>query len=280
MKTIVLCPNVKRDANLECTAQVKAMLEQAGYRILVSPIYGRSTTLPETPLEQAVQEASLIVTLGGDGTILRIAPLVMHSEVPIVGVNLGHKGFLASLDMDTVGQLLDVAEGRCDIVPRMMLDVQIYREGRLVFTDTAINDAVISGVVQNVTLTTFGDENRIFTFSGDGIIVATPTGATAYSLSAGGPLVEPGAEDIILTPICAHDLAARSFVLEPERRVTVIPEELGEKRCVLSADGRGTVDLRDGDRVIVTKSKYKTLLVHIGSKSFYETAFEKLGERP
>lgn len=280
MKTIVLCPNVKRDANLECTARVKEMLEEAGYRILVSPIYGHSTTLSETPLEQAMQEAALIVTLGGDGTILRIAPLVMHSEVPIVGVNLGHKGFLASLDMDTVGQLLDVAEGRCDIVPRMMLDVKIYREGRLVFTDTAINDAVISGVVQNVTLTTFGDENRIFTFSGDGIIVSTPTGATAYSLSAGGPLVEPGAEDIILTPICAHDLAARSFVLEPERRVTVIPEELGEKRCVLSADGRGTVDLRDGDRVVVTKSKYKTLLVHIGSKSFYETAFEKLGERP
>ncbi len=280
MKTIVLCPNVKRDANLECTARVKEMLEEAGYRILVSPIYGHSTTLLETPLEQALQEASLIVTLGGDGTILRIAPLVMHSEVPIVGVNLGHKGFLASLDMDTVGQLLDVAEGHCDIVPRMMLDVKIYREGRLVFTDTAINDAVISGVVQNVTLTTFGDENRIFTFSGDGIIVSTPTGATAYSLSAGGPLVEPGAEDIILTPICAHDLAARSFVLEPERRVTVIPEELGEKRCVLSADGRGTVDLRDGDRVVVTKSKYKTLLVHIGSKSFYETAFEKLGERP
>ena len=83
----------------------------------------------------------------------------------------------------------------------------------------------------------------------------------------------------MLTPICAHDLAARSFVLAPERRVTVVPEELEDKRCVLSVDGRGTVDLRDGDRIVVTKSEYRTLLVHTGAKSFYDTAFEKLGER-
>jgi len=279
MKTIVLCPNMTRDANLECTLRVKDMLETAGYRILVSPVYGHSTAVVETPLEEALKEASLLVTLGGDGTILRIAPLVMHAEVPIVGVNLGHKGFLATLDLETIEKLPEIAEGNCEIVPRMMIDVKLYRGGRLIFTDTAINDAVISGIVQNVTLTTYGDDHRIFTFSGDGIIVSSPTGATAYSLSAGGPLVEPGAEDIILTPICAHDLAARSFVLQPDRRVTVVPVELGEKRCVLSVDGRGTVDLRDGDRVVVTKSKNKTLLVHHGSKSFYETAFEKLGER-
>lgn len=279
MKTIVLCPNVKRDTELEYSRRLKEMLETAGYRVLVSPVYGHAEQMEETPLAQALEGASLVVTLGGDGTILRAAPLVMHANVPLVGVNLGHKGFLAGLGRDDMDQILRIAEGECTIVPRMMLDVELYRGGRLVFADTAINDAVVSGIVQNVTLTAYGADDRIFTFSGDGIIVSSPTGATGYSLSAGGPLVEPGAEAILLTPICAHDLAARSFVLAPERRVTVVPEELEDKRCVLSVDGRGTVDLRDGDRIVVTKSEYRTLLVHTGAKSFYDTAFEKLGER-
>lgn len=282
MKTVVLCPNVNRDTDLEFTQQMKQLLEKAGCRVLVSPIYGRSRNpaLAETPLQEAVKEAELLVTLGGDGTILRLAPLVMQENIPILGVNLGHKGFLASLDRSNAAELLlDAVNGSCEIVPRMMLDVKLMRAGRKIFSDTALNDAVISGIVQNVRLSAFGDDRQIFTFSGDGIIVSSPTGATAYSLAAGGPLVEPGAENILLTPICAHDLAARSFVLEPMRRVTVTPAELYGKRCVLSVDGRGTVDLRDGDQVVVTKSKFRTLLVQVGSKSFYETAYEKLGDR-
>lgn len=279
MKTIVLCPNVKRDIDLEYSSALKQLLEGEGYRVLVSPLYGHSDRLEETPLPKALEGASLVVTLGGDGTILRAAPLVMHAGVPIVGVNLGHKGFLACLGREDMHEIARIAEGECVVIERMMLDVELYRGGRLVFSDSAINDAVVSGVVQNVTLTAYGDDDRIFTFSGDGVIVSSPTGATGYSLSAGGPLVEPGVEALILTPICAHDLAARSFVLASQRRVTVVPEELGERRCILSVDGRGTVDLRDGDRVVVTKSRYTTRLVQTKAKSFYDTAFEKLGER-
>ncbi len=281
MKTVVLCPNANRDTNMETTLQLTKRLEEEGCRVLVSPIYGRSRSklVKETPLAEAIEDASLLVTLGGDGTILRLAPLVMHKDVPILGVNLGHKGFLASLERSDADKVLDAVRGECEIIPRMMLDVKVIRAGREVFSDTGLNDAVISGIVQNVKLTTCGDGQRIFTFSGDGIIVSSPTGATAYSLAAGGPLVEPGAENIILTPICAHDLAARSFVLEPMRRVTVEPAELYGKRCIVSVDGRGTIDLRDGDIVEVTKSRYRTHLVRVGTKSFYETAFEKLGDR-
>lgn len=281
MKTVVLCPNANRDTNMEMTLQLTELLEQEGCRVLVSPIYGRSRNpaVKETPLMEAVEGADLLVTLGGDGTILRLAPLVMHKDVPILGINLGHKGFLASLERSDADKVLDAIRGNCEIIPRMMLDVKVIRAGREIFSDTGLNDAVISGIVQNVKLSTYGDGQRIFTFSGDGIIVSSPTGATAYSLAAGGPLVEPGAENIILTPICAHDLAARSFVLEPMRRVTVEPAELYGKRCIVSVDGRGTVDLRDGDLVEVTKSQYRTALVRVGTKSFYETAFEKLGDR-
>lgn len=280
MKRVVLCPNVQRDAGLACTRKVKSMLEQAGCEAVVSPVYGAASGIPTMALDKALAGADLLVTLGGDGTILHLAPLVMAHSVPLVGVNLGHKGFLTELDEDSIERLLDAAEGSYEIVPRMMLDVEIVRNGRKIFSDTALNEALISGIVQNVRLTALGDGERILAFSGDGIIVSSPTGSTAYSMSAGGPLVEPGAENIILTPICAHMLAARSFVLTPERVVTVCPQDLEpDKRCILSVDGRGMTDLQNGDRVVVKESEHKLYLAHLGTKSFYETAFEKLGER-
>jgi len=280
MSRIVLCPNVNRDVGLSCTREVRKLLTERGHEVIVSPIYGEAPGFDTAPLERALEGASLLVSLGGDGTILHLAPRIMMYNVPLVGVNLGHKGFLTELDRTTADRLADAAEGRFETVPRLMLDVEIIRGGRRIFSDTAINEALISGIVQNVRLTALGDGERILTFSGDGIIVCSPTGSTAYSMSAGGPLVEPSAENIILTPICAHMLAARSFVLTSERVVTVCPQDVGpDKRCILSVDGRGMTDLQNGDRVVVKKSNYKLLMAHIGLKSFYETAFEKLGER-
>ncbi len=280
MKRIVLCPNVARDEGLAFTRRVRDMLLDAGCEVVVSPVYGEAEDLEGKELSDALPGADLLVTLGGDGTILHLAPLVKGYDVPMVGVNLGHKGFLTELDRSSAEEkLLDAAAGRYEIVPRMMLDVQLQRDGEVLFADTAINEALISGIVQNVRLTALGDGERILTFSGDGVIVCSPTGSTAYSMSAGGPLVEPESENLILTPICAHMLAARSFVLAPERVVTVCPQELEDKRCILSCDGRGMVDLRDGDEVIVRRSNHKLYFADLGTKSFYETAFEKLGER-
>lgn len=279
MKRIVLCPNMARDDGLSITRRVRSMLTEAGCEVIVSPVYGEVMEFPTMELSEALRNADLLVSLGGDGTILHLAPLVKESSVPLVGVNLGHKGFLTELDGGSVDKLLDAAAGRYTIVPRMMLDVKLVRNGEVIFADTAINEALISGIVQNVRLTALGDGERILTFSGDGVIVSSPTGSTAYSMSAGGPLVEPQAENLILTPICAHMLAARSFVLSPERVVTICPRELEDKRCILSCDGRGMIDLTDGDEVVVRRSDYKLYFADLGTKSFYETAFEKLGER-
>ena len=282
MEHIVLCPNVERDLELGCTRRVKTMLEAEGHKVAVSPIYGSGmgSGLEAMPLEKALVGAKLLVSLGGDGTILHLAPLIMSSNVPLVGVNLGHKGFLTELNETSLDLLRRAAAGDYEIVPRMMLDVTIRRNGRSIFSDTGLNEAVIAGIVQNVRLTASSDGERVLACSGDGLIVASPTGSTAYSMSAGGPLVEPGAEAILLTPICAHMLAARSFVLAPERVVTVTPSELGpDKKCVLSVDGRGTIELQNNDEVIVKQSAHKLRIAHLGTKSFYETAFEKLGER-
>ena len=280
MKKIVLYPNMSRDPDLSFTLGIRRMLEQAGHGVVISTLYGRPEHVETVELEDALDGADLLVCLGGDGTILHIAPLMKEHKVPLVGLNLGHKGFLTELDKDSAELLLDAADGRFEVVPRMMLDVEILRNGKRIFSDTAINEALISGIVQNVRLTALGDGERILTFSGDGVIVCSPTGSTAYSMSAGGPLVEPATENIILTPICAHMLAARSFVLAPERVVTVCPLDLeAGKRCILSVDGRGMTDLMNGDQVVVRRSEFKLYFADLGTKSFYETAFEKLGER-
>ena len=279
MSAVVLCPNVQRDGDLSYTARIGAMLEADGHVVRVCPVCGEAEQ-DAGALERALDGADLLVTLGGDGTILRIAPQIMRHDVPLVGLNLGHVGFLTELDRDSAGLLRQAAAGAFTPVPRMMLDVEIRRNGQRVFFDTALNDAVISGLVQNIHLTALGDEKKILSFSGDGVIVSSPTGSTAYSMAAGGPLVEPGAEAIVLTPICAHMLAARSFVLSSERTITVLPEDVSEgRRCVLTADGRGLIDLADGDEVVVKKSRYRLLMADLGTKSFYETAFEKLGGR-
>jgi len=282
-KHVALCPNPYRDLELKTTLAAAELLSKAGIPWVISPVYklGEDGALgvPTVPLAQAADGARLIVSFGGDGTILQTARAAMRSSVPLLGVNLGTKGFMAELEPGELEGVLRAARG--DYVPsrRMMLDVELIRGGRVVLSDSALNDVVISGVARAVGLAALGDGQIITEYSGDGMIAATPTGSTAYSMSAGGPLVEPTAEAIILTPVCPHILAARSFVLAPERQVTLRPENLKGRRAVLSVDGLEPVDLMEGDEIRIRKSRYVTILAHVSHKSFYDIAFEKLSQR-
>jgi len=282
---VVLCPNPFRDTGLKLTLEAKELLEKAGIKAFISPIVNvaKDAQLPigvtVTPAEEAVRGARLMVCFGGDGTILRTAREALHEQVPILGVNLGSKGFMAELEPGEIGKLVDAALGNYTPDRRMMLEVRLIREGQVVFTDHALNDVVVRSIVHAIELEARGDGQIISAFMGDGIIVATPTGSTAYSMSAGGPLVEPSARNIIMTPICAHVLAAKSFVLAPEREVTVRTGDITGKGTVLSVDGFSTIKLQNGDELIIKKSRFETVLAHVGKKSFYEKAYEKLGER-
>ena len=281
---VVLCPNPYRDIDLETTRRAKALLEAAGETVLVSPIFsqGRDIRLPDwaspVPIEAALVGAKLLVCFGGDGTILHTARAATREKTPLIGVNLGSKGFMAELEPDNLDGLIAAARGMYALEKRMMLDVELIRDGRAVMRDTVLNDVAINGVANTLRLQALGDGRIITEFSGDGIICATPTGSTAYSMSAGGPLVEPTAENLILTPICAHALMARSFVLAPERRVELRIGELRGKRAVLSVDGNA-MELCHGDMVRAARSVYVTCLARVSGKSFYDIAYEKLGER-
>lgn len=282
---VLLCPNPHRDHYLETTRCAKALLEGEGHSVRIAPLLsaGKEDTLPKDlilePIESALPGAKLLVTLGGDGTMLQAARAALGSGVPMLGVNLGHKGFLTELESGEIDRLKEAAAGKLILQKRMMLEVQLIRDGETILAGHSLNDAVINGIVNTVRMAAFGDGIKITEFSGDGIIAASPTGATAYSMAAGGPLVEPDAENILITPICAHRLAARSFVLAPGRQVSIRPVELGEKKAILSLDGADQTMLRDGDEIRICRSRYVTNMALLSGKSFYDTAYEKLSDR-
>ncbi|MBE6996558.1 MAG: NAD(+)/NADH kinase [Ruminococcaceae bacterium] len=282
MKRVILCPNPSKDRRLETCRQAREMLERAGFEVCISPelVDGWPDDMPDDlPLHEmadVIDGASLVVSLGGDGTIMHTVRRIAPHEVPVIGVNLGSMGFMAELDRSELEMLLPAARGEFFPSPRMMLELAVERDGEIIYRDFALNDAFIHGVLQTIHMTARGDGTKILEFSGDGIVVASPTGSTAYSLSAGGPIVEPTAENLILAPICAHALIARSFVLAPDRVVTVT---LSDLRCkaFLSVDG-GSFEMRGGDTLIVRKARHKTVIAHVGEKAFYDVVFEKLGE--
>lgn len=283
-KRVVLCPNPYKDEGLRVTEQARSLLENAGFEVKVSPEYlDGDLLLPAEgadfcALEDVIDGAELVVSLGGDGTIMHTARRMIGHLVPIIGVNLGTIGFLAELERGDIARLITAAGGSYTPSPRMMLEVELERGGEIIFSDYALNDVALHGITQTIHMLARGDGRRMLEFSGDGLVVATPTGSTAYSMSAGGPLVEPTAENLILTPICAHALAARSFVLAPDRVVTVDIRCIRDRSAIISVDG-GRFDVRDGDVLHVKKSRHQTLLAHVGSKAFYDIVFEKLGER-
>lgn len=277
MKKIVLAPNPYRDRGLALTYEAKAMLEREGCTVVVSPAF---VTLPEDsplePLSRAVRGAELIITIGGDGTMLHVARKVIELGVPMLGVNAGTKGFLAEVEPDELPLLCRAAAGEYVRSRRMLLDVTLRHSNDETATDYALNDAVVKGDVNCVDLTVSSDGKRIADFSGDGVIIATPTGSTAYSMSAGGPIVEPEAENLIVTPICAHSMSARSFVLAPERVVDITPRHRDNRRVFLSVDGSPAIELAPGDEVRVQRSRSTLVLADVGGRSFYNTALGKL----
>lgn len=280
---IVLAANLYRDSHFQKTQAVYDILMKAGHAVVVSPVFVSECDhvlppeIPAKPLQEAANGAVLVVVLGGDGTILHVADAVRGMELPIIGINLGGKGFLAGLEEPEIPLVADVAAGKYRISRRMMLDVELLRDGDVIFSQCVLNDVVVhGGNVDCIGIIARGDGIPIAHFNGDGIIVATPTGSTAYSMSAGGPLVEPDNENILLTPICAHNLTGKSFVLSPNRVVTIEPERIHDRPAILVADGGDGIPLVRGDRVRVRKSACTTLLADPGVRSFYEIAFDKL----
>ena len=285
---IVLSPNPYRDRGLRAAQAAQRILESAGASTAICLPFevdqGSRLELPAAvtlgQLAQELTDADVLVCFGGDGTILHAAHEANARGIPVLGINLGSIGFMAELEHGELSLLSRLASGKFGLERRMMLDVSVRREGHNVFFEHALNDAVVTkgAVARVLDLEVTGDRVVISTFSGDGLVVATPTGSTAYSMAAGGPIVEPTAENIIIAPICAHSLHAKPFVLGAGRAVGVRLAPGGKKTAYLSVDGGRAFRIQPGDWVECRRSRQATQLVKLTGRSFYERINQKLGK--
>ena len=283
---VVLSPNPYRDKGLKAAQAAERVLRSSGVETVMCLPFALGGGGVEVPrhirFKDAAEElktADMLICFGGDGTILHAAKDANVHHVPVLGVNLGSVGFMAELEQGELSMLSRLAAGKYTVEARMMLDVTVRREGKVIYSDLALNDAAVTkgAVARVVDLEVYGDRVLISSFSADGVVVSTPTGSTAYAMSAGGPIVEPTAENIIVTPICPHALSARSFVLSRGRTVSVKLGKMARKTAYLSVDGGKALRLNSSDTVELRVSQSKTRLVRVTGRSFYEILNHKLG---
>ena len=218
-----------------------------------------------------------MICFGGDGTILHMAKAATRRGIPILGVNIGTMGFMAELESTELDKLALLAKGEYSLDSRMMLDVTVHRDRDIIFHDICLNDCVITkgAVARIVHLSVECDGVQAMACGGDGIIVSTPTGSTAYNLSAGGPIVEPEARNIIVTPICAHDISSKSIVTSDKRTIRVQMIQNARRNAFLSADGGKSVRMNMGDVAVIRKSDLETKLLRLKDKSFFDVVNSK-----
>lgn len=254
MKSLALVVHPAKERSLAAAEELRALGASHGIEVVEA---------------QSGVRSDLIVALGGDGTTLRAAILAHELDVPLIGVNLGTLGFLSSIDttrLETVFERLTA--GQFEIEERMLLSATAFQGEQMITEVAALNEVVIErGTLSRIISIRVGvGEEAVATYSADGFIVSTPTGSTAYSLSAGGPVVEPGVEGLILTSVSAHSPLWRSIVVAPGRIVTL---ETPNDRIAVSADGRPVTDLKPGGKVIVARSPRPLKLVTMEGPNFY-----------
>lgn len=283
MKNIVLTPNPYRDKNFQTVRNAMKVLRDSGIdaKLCLPFDVDRSFELPRdlrfSRLDRELPNADLVICFGGDGTILHMAKTATRRGIPILGVNIGTMGFMAELESTELDMLSRLATGDYTLDSRMMLDVTVQRDRDIIFHDICLNDAVITkgAVARIVHLAVKCDGVQVLSCGGDGIIISTPTGSTGYSLSAGGPIMEPEADNIIITPICAHDVGSRCIVTSGKRVITTQLIQNARRNAFLSVDGGKALRLNMGDVTIVKKSHLTTRLVRLKDRSFFDVVNSK-----
>lgn len=283
MKKIVLACNPYRDKNFATTTKAQKILKSVGIesKLCLAFDIERSFELPAGMqfynLSEEIKSAQMLLCFGGDGTILHAAKAAAESGIPVLGVNIGTMGFMAELESNELDLLRRLRNDHFTTESRMMLKVSVIRNGQTVLEDLALNDAVITkgAVARIIQLTVVCDQVDAMQLSGDGLILCTPTGSTAYSMSAGGPIVEPTAHNIIITPICAHDMISRTFVTSANRTISARMGKVGRRNAYLSVDGGKAFKLNTGDLVTVTRAQQDTYLVKLKQQSFFEVVSQK-----
>ena len=281
MKHYIIITNNGKDPKLEVTKQVESLLEQMG---CTSSVYSEESSSAAWVMQPEERKAAGILVLGGDGTLLKAADAASRAGIPVLGINLGTMGYLAEVERCNLRQALGrLVEEDYTVEERMMLSGQVIRQGKLLESACALNDITITrnGHLQMLFFRIFVNGKPLKEYHADGIILATPTGSTGYNMSAGGPIVEPGAKLILLTPICPHTLQTRSVILRAEDEISIrIPERDGRQNQNVEVcfDGSKNLALCPGDEVRILKSPRGTPIIKLSEASFLEVLHRKLSE--
>ena len=276
MDKFCIIVNRDRDEQLELTNRVKTFLEERGKQYVIRM---ESLGLAGQEWEPLPQDVEGIIVLGGDGTLIRAANRLMTYDIPMFGINAGTVGYLTGVEATEAERGLErLCDGTFRVEERMMLEADFNGQ----YEDTVLNEVAItrSGVSRIINLAVYVNGALLDVVSGDGLLIATPTGSTGYNLSAGGAVVKPEAKLILITPICPHSLSSREIVVEAEDEISV--EILQSKRgpeveAVVTFDGRAARKLKPDDKILVKCSNYTTKMVQLDEKTFFEVLRSKLG---
>ena len=281
LDSVGLMVNYKKDKTRETACRIIDWLNSKKLRVYIERNKGKEIGKEELncPAEKFIKNVDLIISLGGDGTLLRAARLATAKDIPVFGVNLGGLGFLTQIGIDDLEKSLEkLYQERYFLDERMMLSCIVKRREKEIKKLAALNDVVIGkgAFARIICLATYVNNDYVITYSADGLVVSTSTGSTAYSLSAGGPIVNPNINSIILTPICPHTLSARPLIIGENDQVRMTLES-SEEEVMVTIDGQEGFTLEPNDEVIIKKSDHKAQLITFKEKSFYTILREKLG---
>ena len=277
MKHFHIITNEIKDKDLAITKKLQAVIEKYGGSSNVSLCNRNGIEKPDT-------DADCVLVLGGDGTLLSVAREVADKKVPVLGINLGTLGFLAEVELNRMDEAIKrLMEGDYLTEERMMLDGTIIHEGKEVSISSALNEITLArcGSLQIIRYSIYVNKKFLCNMSADGVIVATPTGSTGYNMSAGGPIAEPGAKLLMLTPICAHTLNSRSIILRSDDIVEIVIDRGSDDSALTveaCSDGNEKVMMTTGDMLRICKSEKTTTIVKLDERSFLEALHRKMSE--
>ena len=281
MDRVLLCPNLDLATAAKCVKSTVSRLKECGITPMLATEeaeeLGISSEVVTGPKEQLLEKCEAAVAIGGDGTMFHLARALIEHDIPILGINSGRLGFLSQLEAGDLSALEKLKTNDFDIENRMVLRMTAKGDK----TETvryAINDVVISRshLGRTIDIEVKCEDYLIGDYRADGIIFSTPTGSTAYSLSAGGPIMDPAVDAIIMTPICSHLLSGRSLVFSPDKTITAAPS-LPDSKMQLSITVDGIQeDMTGADRILIEKSDYISRFICFKDRSFYKTLNQKL----
>lgn len=282
MKNFFIIANKAKEEAVKASEKIVEYLEDRGLHATVDNSVFDPVSLKYTDKNLVPKDTECIIVLGGDGTILHATVDLKELSLPILGINLGTLGYLSEADpSDMLDALKRLIDDDFSIMERMMIQGRIFKGDEKYESHSAFNEIVISGSrsMQMISVQIYINDKLLHTYNADGIIVATPTGSTGYNLSAGGPIVNPSADMIIVTPICSHSMDNRSIIFGSDDKIRIVINEgrYGNEQSVEAVfDGSNHVKLKTGDSITITKSDYSIKLLKLKEESFLDTLHNKL----